>query len=143
MIKFEMVTLGGVKFGEPVYEIMLPTPDGQIAILPHHIPLVSLVTTGVLAIRRQPNDRDDKIEYYAVNGGVVEILDNEVRLLVDEADHAEDIDEAEAAEAHKKAVELAKAAKDKLGLDEAQSLMDLHATRIKVAELKRHRKSRY
>ncbi len=143
MIKFEMVTLGGIKFGESVYEVMLPTPDGQIAILPHHIPLVSLVKTGVLAIRRKPDDSDDKVEYYAVNGGVVEILDNEVRLLVDEADHAEDIDEKEAAEAHQKAIELIKSAKDKVGLDEAQSLIDMHATRLKVAEIRRHRKSRY
>ncbi len=143
MLKFELVTLDGIKFGEEVYEVMLPTPLGQIAILPHHIPLVSLAATGVIAIRRKPTDNDERLVYFASNGGVVEILDNLVRLLVDEADHIDEIDEREVREALKRAQQLQQSAKNKEELSRAVQLADLHATRLKVAEIRRHRKIRH
>lgn len=142
MIEFELITLDGKKFSQQVYEVLLPTPDGQIAVLTHHAPLVSIATPGVIGIRHKPTHPDDMIEYFATNGGVIEILDNVVRLLADEADHADEIDEAEAKKAYEKAKELVNLAKSYNEIDEAQSLIDRHATRLKVAELRRHRKQR-
>jgi len=139
-IHFELVTLDGTKFGEDVYEIILPTPDGEIAILPHHIPLVSLAAPGVIGIRRRETDRDSQMEYFATNGGVIEVVENTVRVLVDEADREDEINEQEAQKAFERSQELLRSAKDRVGLDKAQSLMDRHAVRLKVAGLRRHKR---
>ena len=140
MIKFELVTMNGLKFGEEVYEVILPTPDGEIAILPHHIPLVSIAVPGVIGVRKRQGDSDDKIEYFATNGGVIEVQENSVRVLVDEADYADEINEQEAQKAFQKAQELHRVAKGKIELDQAKSLMDRHAVRLKVAGLRRHKR---
>lgn len=81
------MTLTGSKLHETVYEVMLPTPDGQIAVFPGHEPLVTLAVPGVVAVRRAKDDSDDQLEYFAISGGVVEISQTKVRILVDEAEH--------------------------------------------------------
>ena len=139
LVHFELVTLSGTKFGEEVYEVILPTPDGEIAILPGHIPLVSLAAPGVIVIRRHSTDPDSKLEYFATNGGAIEVVGNKVRVLVDEADREEEINEQEAQKAFDRARQLAKEATSTLELSQAQSLMDRHAVRIKVAGLRRRK----
>lgn len=137
MIKFELVTLDGAKFGDMVHEVILPTPEGAIAVFEHHMPLVSLASPGIISIRRQEKDSDEHLEHYATHGGVIEIGDNSVRVLVDEADHSDEINEQEAGRAMERARELLKDAKDPISLDAAQSLIDRQAVRIKVASLRR------
>lgn len=139
-LTFELVALNGTKFSQDVYEIILPTPDGEIAVLPNHIPLVSLATAGVIYVRKNSGDNDSQLDAFATNGGVIEIVGNTVRVLVDEADHADEINEQEAQKAFDRAQQLLKEAKGKVELDKAKSLMDLHAVRLKVAGLRRHKR---
>src|SRR5690606_3464658 len=120
MIKFQIITLSGIKFSEEVYEVQLPTPDGHIGIFPHHMPLVSLAVPGLIAIRRKERDPVEKMEYFATDGGVIEILDNTVRILADEAVYAEDIHEESTKKALIAAQEAYKNAKDRVSLDKAQ-----------------------
>lgn len=143
MIHFELVTLNGTKYAQEVYEVRLPTPDGEIGVFPNHMPLVTIASPGIILVRPKQNTSDEMMEVFATNGGVIEISNNSVRVLVDEADHAEDINEKEAQEAHARALKLKAEAKDQVGLDEAQSLVDRSAVRLKVAELKRHRRVRH
>ncbi len=142
MIHFELVTLNGKKFGGNVHEVVLPTPQGQIAIFPHHMPLVSIVSPGMIKVRERPDDPDDFMKVYATNGGVIEIAYNQIRVLVDEADSSDEINEQEARKAHQEALDLRKNARDLVSLDQAQGLIDRTSTRLKVAELRRHRRSR-
>lgn len=137
MIHFELVTLDGTKFGEDVYEVVLPTPQGYIGIFPQHMPLISIATPGVITIRRAQNDPDHKLEYFATNGGVIEIVDDTVRVLADEADREDEINEAEAQKAFERAERLRSEAKSQVEIDQAQSLMDRQAVRLHVAGLKR------
>lgn len=137
MIKFQIITLSGIKFDEEVYEVQLPTPDGHIGIFPHHMPLVSLAVPGLIAVRKNERDPTDKMDYFATDGGVIEILDNTVRILTDEAVHAEDISEESAKKALIAAEEAYKNAKDKVSLDKAQALIDRQAVRLNVAKYKR------
>ncbi len=141
MIKFELVSLDGIKFSEDVYEILLPTMDGQIGVMPGHMPLISVATTGAISIRRNPSDRDDAMEHFAISGGVIEVANNKLSVLVDEADNAEEINEADAQKAFELAQKMKLEAKDQVSLDHAQSLVDRQATRLHVAGLKRHRRS--
>ena len=137
MIHFQLVSLSGTKFDDDVYEVILPTLDGEIGVLQDHMPLVSVATTGAIAVRRNPRDTDSQREYFATNGGVIEISDNTLRVLVDEADHADELNEAEVQKALERAQKLKAEAKDAVSLEHAQVLVDRHEVRLQVAGLKR------
>jgi F-type H+-transporting ATPase subunit epsilon len=140
MIHFQLVSLAGLKFDEDVYEVILPTLDGQIGVLDKHMPLVSVATTGAISVRKKSGDPDDFMEHFAVSGGVIEVSNNVLTVLVDDADLADEINEAEAQKAYELAQKMKSDAKDQVSLDHAQSLIDRHATRLQVAGLKRHRR---
>jgi F-type H+-transporting ATPase subunit epsilon len=141
MIRFELVSLDGIKFSEDVYEILLPTLDGQIGVMPGHMPLISVATTGVISVRRNSSDRDDAMDVFAISGGVIEVANNKLSVLVDEADHADEINEAEAQKAFELAQTMKRDAKDQVSLEHAQNLIDRQAVRLQVAGLKRrHRR---
>ncbi|HEY1064000.1 MAG TPA: ATP synthase F1 subunit epsilon [Candidatus Saccharimonadales bacterium] len=137
MIHLQLVTLTGKIFDDDVYEVLLPTMDGQIGVLQDHMPLVSAAKHGVISVRRRSSDRDDQMEHFATNGGVIEVSNNTLKVLVDEADSAEDINEAEAQAAYERAQKMKAEAKDEVSLEQAQALVDRTAVRLQVAGLKR------
>lgn len=137
MIKFQLVSLGGVKFDEEVYEIILPTMDGEIGVLPGHMPLISVANNGVISVRKAQNHPDDMMEHFAISGGAIEVSNNSLKVLVDEADSSDEISEAEAKEAYERAQKLKAEAKDQVSLEQAQNLVDRTAIRLQVAGLKR------
>lgn len=139
MIHFQLVTLSGSKFDDDVYEVTIPTLDGEIGVLDHHMPLISVAKPGVVAVRRQERDSDAARDFFSINGGAIEIVDNRLRILVDEADHADDINEAEAEAALERAKQMKADATDAVSLEHAQALVDRHAVRLQVASLKRRR----
>lgn len=143
MVHLQLITLNGTKFDDDVYEVLLPTLEGEIGVLTGHMPLVSVATNGVISVRRNEHDLDIAMEHFAVSGGVVEVLDNALRVLVDEADHAEDINEAEAQAAHERALKLKAEATDEVSLERAQEMVDRTATRLQVAGLKRRHSPRH
>lgn len=136
-MKLKIVTLSGVKFDDEAYEVVLPTADGQIGVLPGHMPLISAATNGVIMVRRQPRDADTARDFFAISGGVIEIENDVLRVIVDEADHADEINEAEAQAAHERAQQLKREAKDEVSLEHAQALIDRSAVRLQVAQLRR------
>jgi F-type H+-transporting ATPase subunit epsilon len=143
VIHLQLVTLTGTKFDDDVYEVVLPTLDGEIGVLPGHMPLISVATNGVIAIRHQSNDPDWSREFFATNGGVIEVAGNQLRVIVDEADHANEINEAEAEAAHQRAMQLKAEAKDEVSLEHAQALIDRSAVRLQVAQLRRRHEGRH
>lgn len=140
MIRFELVTLDGVKLSQDVYEVRLPTVDGEIGVFTNHSPLVTVAVTGIVVVRRKKDDKDAQLEYFATNGGVIEILDNKVRVLVDQADREDEINEAEAMKAFEKAQKMRAEASDQVTLSQAENLINRHAVRLKVAEIRRRKR---
>lgn len=137
----QLITLAGVKLNEPVYEVMLPTTAGDISVFPGHEPLIAVARAGAVAVRRNKQDSDAQLEYFAISGGVIEINQQGVRVLVDEAEHGEDIVEAESKAALERAMKMRDNAKNQVELDEAHALVDRHVVRLKVADLRRrHRR---
>lgn len=136
-MKLELITLSGPKVDSEVYEVILQTADGEIAVFPGHERLVTLAENGVVSIRRKKGDRSEDMEHFATFGGVVEIAPDHIRILVDEADTADEILEEEATRALKAAQEMKASAKDAVELAKAQQLIDRHAVRLKVAGLRR------
>jgi len=137
MFHFQLVSLSGKKFDDDVYEVVLPTLDGEIGVLQDHMPLVSVATTGAIMVRREAKDPDHLREFYATNGGVIEVSGNVLRVLVDEADHADEISEAEVQKALERAQKMKAEAKDSVSLEHAQTLVDRQQVRLQVAGLKR------
>ncbi|QQS18231.1 ATP synthase F1 subunit epsilon [Candidatus Saccharibacteria bacterium] len=140
-MKLRLVTLAGTKLDEDVYEVILPTADGEIAVFPDHEPIVTVAVPGVISVRRKPTDSDDLLEVYAVTGGVIEIDAQTISVLVDDADHSSEITEAEAKEALDRALKLQNSATNQIELEKAHQLVDRHMVRLKVADLhRRHRR---
>lgn len=140
-MKLELITLEGKKVDQEAYEVMLPTAAGEIAVFPGHEPLVSIAVPGAIAVRYHKTDADSRLDYFAISGGVIEVAQDHVRVLVDEADHGEDIVEAESRAALERAVALRDNAKNQIELEQAHQLVDRHMVRLKVADLhRRHRR---
>lgn len=138
-MKLELITLTGQKVAEEVYEVTMPTRSGDISVFPGHETLVTLATDGVLYVRKKRSDRDEDREIFAINGGVVQISPSLVRILVDEADAADEIALHEVEAALERAKKLRENAKDAVSISEAEALMNRASTRLKVAGLRRRR----
>lgn len=82
-------------------EVILPSPNGQLGILTNHAPLTTVLDIGVMRFKTS-----NQWEAIALMGGVAEVEDNEVTILVNSAIAANKIDatvakaELEAAEKH-------------------------------------------
>ena len=142
MMNFRLVTMFGEKVNEEVYSVTLPTVEGEISVFPSHEPLVTVATDGIITVRFAKEDDDSKLEFFAISGGVIEISLKGVRVLVDEADHGDDIVEAESKAALERALKMQAEATDQVELEKAHQLVDRHAVRLKVADLRRRRRNR-
>ncbi len=136
-MKFELITLDGVKYSATAYSVQLPTAAGQVGVMPGHEPLMSVLVPGIITVRREARDADNHLEHYATYGGVVEVTHDAVRVLVDEADHGDEINEAEALKATESAKKLLQEAKSHVDLSDAQKVIDRQAVRLQVAQLRR------
>lgn len=99
IIKFEIVTPERVTLKEMVKQVTVPTKEGEITILPKHMPLVAVLVPGVVEIKKE----NDDIEVACVSGGFIEVLQNKVVLLADTAERACEIDQSRAEEARLRA----------------------------------------
>lgn len=138
-MKLELITLTGEKLSTEVYEVTLPTRAGEISVFPGHETLTTIATDGVLYVRHKKSDVDAAREVFAINGGVVQISPTLVRILVDEADAADELVAHEIEEALSRAKKLRDEAKDAVSISEAEALMNRAAVRLKVANLRRHK----
>jgi len=103
-LKLKIVTPERILFESKVSQVSVSTIMGEITILPNHIPLVSQLVAGEIVVR---NGKEEE-ELMAVSGGFVEVLPDQVVILADTAERAEEIDEARAEEARQKAEEILK-----------------------------------
>lgn len=140
-MKLELITLAGKKMDDEVYEVLLPTADGEIAVFPGHERLITLAVPGIISVRRYKADHDDRMELFATNGGVVEINGEHVRVVVDEADAADEILESETHAALERAKKMHAEAKNQVDINEAQAMINRHTVRLKVAGLRRRHHS--
>jgi len=141
-MQFQLITLSGVKYSADAQSVQLPTAAGEITVLANHEPLMSVLVPGVISVRRQAGDPASKLEHYATFGGVVEVSRGIVKVLVDDADHGDEINEQEAEKARANAERLLKDAKNQVELSKAQAMMDRQAVRLQVAQLKRRHSRR-
>ncbi len=107
-IKFEIATPERVVLKiEEVKQVTVPTKEGEITVLPNHIPLVAFLQSGVVEVVTA----DDSKEVVSVSGGFIEVLKNKLVILADTAERAYEIDIDRAEEARKRAEQTIKEAR--------------------------------
>lgn len=139
MINFKLVSLTGVKYDEEVYEVVLPTKSGEIAIFKDHMPLITNATSGVISVRKKSSDNNVDMEHFAVNGGIVETNGKNINFLADDVVGQDEANESEALKAMELAQKRIEQAKDKVELSQAQSMLASSSARLQVAKLKKRR----
>jgi ATP synthase F1 epsilon subunit len=139
MIHFQLVSASGTKYDDEVYEVLVPTKDGTIALFEDHMPLISAGSPGVINVRKKANDSDSAMESFAVSGGVMQIDGKIIRFISDEVDTSDDISESEAEAAHKHAQELMANASTQQELHEAKRSLSHTSARLHVSRLKKRR----
>lgn len=97
-LKLEIVTPEAKIYSEDVDMVTLPGVEGEMGIYPMHIPLMTQIAHGEIVARKGGADH-----YLATGEGFVQITGDRVAILTDMAIKADDIDEAKAEEARKKA----------------------------------------
>nr|UTQ76637.1 AtpE [Zehneria sp. PEBO4401] len=92
-LNLSVLTPNRIIWDSEVKEIILVTNSGQIGVLPDHAPIATAVDIGILKIRLTPNEGWLTM---ALMGGFARIGNNEVTILVNDAEKASDIDPQEA-----------------------------------------------
>jgi F-type H+-transporting ATPase subunit epsilon len=131
-LKLEIVTPEAKIFSDNVEIVYVPGVEGELGILPAHIPLMTIIKPGELRVTA-----NGKETYMAVGEGFVEVTTDSVTVLTDMAVEAQSIDESAAETAVKRAQEALKA--DHIGDEELasvqaalqKSLAQLHVKRRK------------
>jgi F-type H+-transporting ATPase subunit epsilon len=137
-LKLDIVTAERVVYSADVDIVIAPGVEGQLGILPHHAPLMTILQAGELVVRK-----DGQEDSLAISGGFLEVRPDRVIVLADSAERAEEIDIARAEAARKRAEERLKDRRT-TGADEAalaEAALRRAMARLSVADkMKRRRK---
>ena len=130
----ESITPEKVSYSEEADQVTLPTPEGEITILPGHVPLVTQLLPGELTLKK-----GNQYIVMASGGGFAEIDNNKVSVATDLAQKPEEIDERIAEEARKRADE---ALKDRQRLSEEEFAFTAATLQKALAQLRVKRRHR-
>jgi F-type H+-transporting ATPase subunit epsilon len=134
-MKLEIVTPEKKVYSDEVDQVSLPTPAGEITVLPHHLPIITQVKTGELKVKK-----GEKFSYLVTGDGFVEVTGQTISVMTDLAEWSDEIDEKSVEEARKRAEE---ALKQKHTLTNEQFAQTAAALEKALASLKvkrRHKK---
>lgn len=134
MIPFFLITPERTVYQDEVDSVSLPTPDGEITILPHHIPLITMLGPGVVRLRKGSDEN-----FLSCSNGVVKVDHGSVTVLADSAEKADELVEEEIEKARENARELMLHKKrDTADFAQAVALLERETARLKA--VRRHRR---
>lgn len=107
MLTLEIITPEGKAYSKTVSDVVLPTVEGEVDILPGHQPLVTMIKAGEIQV-----GTDGGREFLAVDKGFARVLGDAVSVLTEGAIDIAEINLAAAEEAQKRAQEALEKAKD-------------------------------
>jgi len=128
-MNLNVVSPEGTIYQDTVDEISLPTPTGEITILPHHVSLFTKMSDGIINIRK-----GSKESIIATVGGFVEVNNGNVTILSDHLVKAENIQAAKAQEAKKRAEETMKKKEDNIDFIMAEKELQRAIMELQVAD---------
>ena len=130
--RLEIVTAERVVMSEDVDQVNVPGIAGRMGILARHEPLLTTLIPGEMTIVKN-NERIP----FAVSGGFMEVLPDRVTILADTAERADEIDEARAEAARRRAEEMMRERRSDQEMLIAESQLRRAMVRLAVARLKR------
>ncbi len=134
-LDLEIITPQKSVYKDTVDEVVVPTPDGEIAILPNHINLLTKIAPGELFVKKNSN-----IQSLAITDGYMDVVNNKITILANYAIVAEDIQIAKAEEAKKQALKIMEEKISEKDFKIAQGELLKSLLEIKVAQRrKKHR----
>ncbi|MGJ7920754.1 F0F1 ATP synthase subunit epsilon [Neobacillus sp. LXY-4] len=129
-IKVNVVTPDGPVYDKDVEMVSSKALTGELGILPGHIPMVAPLEIASLRLKTE-----GKTEYVAVNGGFLEVRPDQVTVLAQTAEKAEDIDVERALRAKERAEQRLRDQKqENLDFKRAELALKRAINRITVAQ---------
>lgn len=123
----KIITPDRVFYENPVKMVEFNTVEGEIGVLPGHIPMTVIIKPGVLTITEESGPKEA-----ALHAGFAEILQNQVTILAEIIEWPEEIDEARAQEAKERAEERLRAKEPETDTARAEIALRRALTRIEV-----------
>lgn len=136
-LSLQILTPDRELLNEEVDEILVPTVNGELGILPNHASILTQIQPGELTVIN-----GSKRSSYAITGGYLEVNDNKVNILGDFAIRSEDIELAKAEEAKKKAEALMKDKTSNVEFAEIEAQLRRSLLEIKIGQKRRHTNTR-
>src|SRR5205085_2382871 len=130
----EVVTAERELYNGEANLVSAPGSEGRLGILPRHAALLTTLAPGELRI--ELNGAEEPL---FVSGGFLEVSNDHVTVLADTAEHAEEIDQARAEEARRRAQERLTQTQSEAERAELQAALERAVARLRVAELTRRR----
>ena len=134
-LHLEIVTPEKLAYSSDVESVVIPAVEGEMGVLPQHIPLMTQIHAGELVITK-----GGRKEYLAVGEGFVTVTQTRVNVLTDMAIEWQHIDEG-AAEAAIKRAKDALAKKGDLGAEETAAVQAALSKSLAQLHVKRRRHS--
>ena len=132
-ILLEIVTPERLAYSDTVDAVVLPGSEGELGVLPHHAPLVSMLGVGELRIRKGGSE-----ESFAIVGGFLQVRPDRVVVMAETADLASEIDLEKALEARREAERaLESGYSEGADLSAARAALQTALLRERVAERRR------
>ncbi len=133
-LTLEIVTPEAKVYSDTIDSVVIPTVEGEIGILPGHIPLLTQVAQGELRVAK-----GNETQFLAISGGFAQIEGDSVRVLAENAITEEKIDENAVEAAMKRAEQELATAKtmDPQELEHLQSLVRYAGVQLAVKRRKR------
>lgn len=128
--KLEIVTPIKIVFSGPVIHVKAPGIAGYFGILYHHAPFLTALKIGIIEV-----SAPTETNYFATSGGFAEVVDNEMKILVETCEPAEEIDVERAKQAQGRALERLKQKAQEIEIPRAQAALARALNRIQAAEL--------
>jgi len=136
-LHLEIITQEKKVFDDQVDIVLAPAYEGQIGILPHHISLLTKLQSGELYIVKGPS-----MTILAITGGLLDVNDNKVTIMADDAVRADEIDMAKAEAAKRKAESALKEQLSERDFAVAQADLRKAILELKVVKKRRYRPQR-
>ena len=133
-MQLEIITAEQQVFDDEVEMVVAPGIDGQLGILPHHAPLMTVLQPGEILIRKEGEDT-----FLVVTGGFMEVMGNRVTILADACEHSDEIDESRAQEAVERAKEQIEHQDSDVQLERVVASMRRAQVRLDVVRRRRSR----
>ena len=135
-IRVDIVTAERLVFSQDADIVMVPGIEGEMGILPHHEPIMTMIKPGEILIRKGTEEYS-----LAVSGGFLEVTPDHITILADAAERADEIDIARAEAAKKRAEEKLTTHAADTDSANAEASLRRALARIKVAEKRRSRRN--